>query len=60
MRAGARLRITRRGRVIAEIVPPSVLADAIDPAPERLHGSVLRYDSPLEPAIAAQEWEMLR
>mgnify|MGYP002783686063 CR=1 FL=1 len=60
VQAGARLRVTSRGRVIAEIGPPLPAAEETVAALKRLRGSVLGYDSPLEPAFGADEWEALR
>ena len=48
---GERLRVTSRGKPIAEISPPNPLDRAAD-ARARLKGSVLRYDRPLDPVIA--------
>lgn len=55
---GETLRITVHGRAIAEISPPSPEKDEADAARNRLRGSVLRYDKPLEPAL--DEWDMNR
>jgi prevent-host-death family protein len=57
---GERLRVTSRGRVIAEIAPPVAAKDQAQAARERLRGSVLRYDRPLEPVIEPEEWEVNR
>lgn len=48
--------ITDRGRPVLRIVPFAPLAE--DPL-ESLRGTVLRYDSPLEP-VAGEDWEPLR
>jgi prevent-host-death family protein len=56
VRQGERIRVTSRGQVVAEIAPPTANADEVALARKRLRGSVLRYDDPLEPAIAAEEW----
>jgi prevent-host-death family protein len=58
---GERLRVTSRGRVVAEITPPAADEES-DPAQARarLLGSVLRYDDPLDPVLDPQEWDMLR
>ena len=58
--AGERIRVTAHGRVIAEIGPPSTEPDAADAARQRLRGSVLRFDRPLEPAYSLDEWRMLK
>jgi antitoxin (DNA-binding transcriptional repressor) of toxin-antitoxin stability system len=57
---GKRLRVTSRGKIIAEITPPSRDLKHVDAARQRLQGSVLRYDDPLASAFAADEWEMHR
>lgn len=59
-RRGERLRVTSRGKPVAEISPPGSTPDRAADARARLKGSVLRYDNPLEPAIAADEWEVNR
>ncbi|MDB5814324.1 MAG: Antitoxin [Rhodocyclales bacterium] len=55
---GTRVRITNRGRVIAEITPPMPAEDTAAAARKRLTGSLKRYDAPFESVIAASEWEM--
>ncbi|MDB5800336.1 MAG: Antitoxin [Rhodocyclales bacterium] len=55
---GERVRITNRGRVIAEITSPMPTEDAAVAARKRLAGSLKRYDAPLESVIASGEWEM--
>ena len=60
VRAGERLRVTSRGQVIAEITPPAAPKNEAAAARARLKGSVLRYDHPLDPVIAPEEWEMNR
>lgn len=60
VRRGERIRVTSRGRVIAEIVPPALAPDAVAAARARLRGSVRRYDRPLEPVIEPGEWNMNR
>lgn len=57
---GETVRVTVRGRVIAEITPPAPQADQAALARSRLRGSLLRYDAPLEPVIAPDEWDMNR
>jgi prevent-host-death family protein len=59
-RKGQRIRVTLRGRVIAEISPPAVSVDEIKAARSLLTGSVLRYERPLEPAGAPEEWDVTR
>lgn len=60
VRRGARIRVTSRGNVIAELAPPVPSPDSVAAARKRLRGSVLRYDLPLEPVLAAGEWDMNR
>ncbi len=55
---GQHVRITNRGRVIAEITPPVPTANDAASARKRLAGSLKRYDDPFEPVIAASEWDM--
>jgi prevent-host-death family protein len=57
---GETVRVTVRGRVIAEIRPPAPQAHRSALARARLRGSVLRYDAPFEPAIVPEEWDMNR
>lgn len=57
---GERIRVTSRGRVIAEIAPPLPEADAAEAARSRLSGSLVHYDTPLEPVLPVEEWEMNR
>lgn len=60
VRRGQRIKVTSRGKVIAEIVPPAADKDEADAARARLRGSVLKYDRPLEPVFDSAEWEMNR
>ena len=60
VRRGHRLRVTSRGKAIAEIGPPGPDADRAADARNRLRGSVVRYDDPAAPAYAPEEWEMNR
>ena len=60
VRRGERLRVTSRGRVIAEITPPSAGKDEAKAARERLRGSVRRYERPLAPVIDPDEWDANR
>ncbi len=60
VRRGQRLQVTSRGRVIAEIVPPSAAKEDAEAARKRLKGSVLRYVRPLEPVIEPAEWDVNR
>jgi prevent-host-death family protein len=57
---GETLGVTVRGRVIATIAPPAPERSAAEAARARLRGSVVRFEAPLEPVIAPQEWEMQR
>ena len=58
VRRGQRVRVTSRGKVIAEIAPPSTSKKEVEAARARLRHSVLRYDKPLEPAIDPAEWDV--
>jgi prevent-host-death family protein len=60
VRQGARVRVTSRGKVIAEIVPPSADEATQTAARARLRGSVVRYERPLDPVLLADEWDMNR
>jgi prevent-host-death family protein len=57
---GERVRVTSRGRVIAELTPPSAAKDDAQAARQRLRGSVRRYERPLAPVIGAHEWDANR
>src|SRR5260221_11573865 len=58
VRRGERFRVTSRGRVIAEIVPPAAAKDEAAAARARLRGSVRRYERPLDPVIDPGEWNV--
>ncbi len=58
VKRGERIRVTSRGKVIAELTPPSASRDVVAAARARLRGSVRRYERPLEPVIDAGEWDM--
>ena len=60
VRKGQRIRVTSRGRVIAELSPPSAEPDEVEIERALLRGSVIRFDHPLEPAIGPEEWETSR
>jgi len=60
VRRGQRIKVTSRGQVVAEIVPPTADKGEADAARARLRGSVLKYDRPLEPVFDSDEWEMNR
>ncbi len=55
---GERVRVTSRGKVIAEIAPPSASRKDVEAARARLRGSLLKYDRPTEPVIDPGEWEV--
>lgn len=57
---GERLSVTLRGRVIAEISPPTPPPEAAEAARDRLKGSLLRYDRPFDPVVPADDWDMNR
>ena len=52
--------MTSRGQVVAELAPPTALAEEAAFARKQLRGSVLRYDHPLEPAVLPEEWAVNR
>lgn len=54
---GEKLRVTSRGKAIAEIGPPAPPQEASRAARARLKGSVLRWDDPLAPAADPEDWE---
>jgi prevent-host-death family protein len=56
VRQGERIRVTSRGQVVAELTPPTAVAEEAALARKHLRGSVLRYDDPLEPAVPSGEW----
>ncbi|MCC6193628.1 MAG: type II toxin-antitoxin system prevent-host-death family antitoxin [Burkholderiales bacterium] len=56
-RRGERIQVTSRGKVVAVLGPPIPSQDETARARERLHGSVRRYERPLEPVIDPREWE---
>jgi prevent-host-death family protein len=56
VRQGERIRVTSRGQVVAELTPPTTMAEEVALARKQLRGSVLRYDHPLEPAVSPEEW----
>jgi len=60
VRSGERIKITSRGKVVAELAPPVPSLDAVAAARARLLGSVRRYERPLEPVIDPGEWHMNR
>jgi prevent-host-death family protein len=57
---GQRVRVTSRGRVIAELTPPSASRRDVEAARARLRGTVLKYDKPTEPMIDPGEWDVNR
>lgn len=57
---GERISVTSRGKVIAEISAPHLPRDEVAAARARLRGSVRRYQSPLKPVIAPEDWDMNR
>ena len=60
VKRGEKIKVTSRGKVIAEIVPPAADKDEAAAARARLRGSVLRYERPIDPVFDADEWEMNR
>jgi prevent-host-death family protein len=57
---GETLRVTVRGRAIAEITPAAPEKDEVVAVRARLRGSLLHYEQPLEPVIAPEEWDTNR
>jgi prevent-host-death family protein len=57
---GERIRVTSRGAVVAEITGPKATEEEAEFIRRRLRRSVLRYDSPPEPAHAPEEWTVNR
>ena len=60
VRKGQRICVTSRGKVIAELAPPTAPVDEARAARGVLAASVVRYDRPFEPAIEPGEWEANR
>jgi antitoxin (DNA-binding transcriptional repressor) of toxin-antitoxin stability system len=60
VRAGQHLRITSRGKVIAELSPPGMDLEPAEIARAMLRGSVVRYEQPLEPTFAEPDWDANR
>jgi len=57
---GERIKVTSRGKVIAEIAPPATEESEPAAARKLLRNCVLRYDRPLEPVVSPEEWEVNR
>ena len=60
VRRGERVRITSRGKVVAELAPPAPAKSESEAAWKHLRGSVLRFDRPTEPVIDPKEWDVNR
>lgn len=60
VRRGERVRVTSRGKVIAEIAPPAASRKEVEAARARLRSSVLRFDQPTEPVFDPKEWDVNR
>ena len=60
VRRGERVRITSRGKVVAELAPPAPAKSESEAAWARLRGTVLRFDRPTEPVIDPEEWDVNR
>jgi antitoxin (DNA-binding transcriptional repressor) of toxin-antitoxin stability system len=60
VKRGERLRVTSRGKVIAELSPPTPDESEVRSARERLRSSVLRFDRPTEPVFDPDEWDVNR
>ena len=59
-RRGERVRVTSRGEVIAEISGPKATEKEAESIRARLRGSVLHFESPVEPAHSPEEWTVNR
>lgn len=57
---GERLRVTSRGKVIAELSPPAPSKAESEKAWKRLRGTVLRFDRPTDPIFDPEEWDVNR
>jgi prevent-host-death family protein len=55
-RRGEHIRVTSRGAVIAEISGPKAQANEAEFIRRQLRGSVVHYESPMEPAHSREEW----
>jgi prevent-host-death family protein len=60
VRRGERVRVTSRGKVIAEISPPGAAKSESEAARLRLRSSVLRFDRPTDPVFGPKEWDVNR
>ncbi|MGC2463042.1 MAG: type II toxin-antitoxin system prevent-host-death family antitoxin [Steroidobacteraceae bacterium] len=60
VRRGEHLKVTSRGHVIAEIVPPTPNVENASAARKLLRGSVVCFNRPLEPVVAPDEWDVNR
>jgi prevent-host-death family protein len=60
VKRGERVRVTSRGKAIAELAPPSATRAEIDGARKRLKGSVIKYERPFDPVIEPGDWEANR
>jgi prevent-host-death family protein len=60
VRRGERLRVTSRGKVIAELSPPAPAKSESEQAWKRLRGTVLRFDRPTDPVFDPEEWDVNR
>jgi prevent-host-death family protein len=55
-RRGERIRVTSRGEVIAEISGPKAAQEEAELVRKQLRGTVIHYESPMEPAHPEEEW----
>lgn len=60
VRRGERIRVVSRGKVVAELGPPTTAASEAAAARRRLRGSVRRYIRPFDPVIDPGEWDVNR
>jgi antitoxin (DNA-binding transcriptional repressor) of toxin-antitoxin stability system len=56
VRQGERIRVTSHGQVIAELAPPTTMAEEAIRAGQRVRGGIVRCDRPVEAAVAAGGW----
>ncbi len=57
---GEDISLTSRGKVVARLLPPLDERQSAQEQLAALRGTVLKYDDPFEPAVAPEEWEVLK
>ena len=60
VRKGERVRVTSRGKVIAELAPPTASRNDAEAARARLRSSVARFTRPTDPVFDPREWDVNR